>query len=139
LLVSCDSVYKQSRSFEKNWNYNDSAVFNVDISNTKAAYNVYIDLNNKDSYRYSNLYLFISLKSVDNKSITDTVDVPLADYRGKWYGNEKGDDFEGHYLFKKSIFFPKEGTYTFSIKHGMRDNDITGISSVGVSIEEFKE
>ena len=139
-FVSCNKFYEETQQIEKEeWNYKDSILFNVDIQQTNIPFNVFIDINNKDTYKYSNLYLFISLKSPDNKVIIDTVDVLLADYRGKWYGNEKGDDYEGHYLFKRKIVFPKKGDYIFSIKHGMRDDLLKGISQVGVSIEKFKE
>jgi gliding motility-associated lipoprotein GldH len=139
-LISCNTVYEQKTEFnEQAWNYKDSVVFEADIDKIDIPYNVFIDINNREEYKYSNIYLFISLKSPDNKVITDTVDVMLADYKGKWYGNEKGDDYEGHYLFKRTVLFPTKGTYTFSIKQGMRDDIIKGISSVGVSIEEYKE
>jgi len=121
------------------WNYKDSISFDVDMKERNVPYNVFIDINNKDAYKYSNIYLFISLKSPDGKSVTDTVDVILADYKGKWYGNEKGDDYEGHYLYKRSVLFPVSGTYTFSVKQGMRDDVIDGISAIGVSIEKYKE
>ena len=140
LLVSCNTVYEDKHNFDmQGWNYKDSISFEAEIIKNDIPYNVFIDINNNDEYKYSNIYLFISLKSPDNIVITDTVDVMLADYKGKWYGNEKGDDYEGHYLFKRTVLFPSEGTYTFSIKQGMRDDIIEGVSSIGVSIEKFKE
>jgi len=139
-LISCNTIYEEKHEFsEQGWNYKDSVVFVANITKNDIPYNVFIDINNKEEYKYSNIYLFISLKSPDNVVITDTVDVMLADYKGKWYGNEKGDDYEGHYLFKRTVLFPTEGNYTFSIKQGMRDDVINGISAVGVSIEKFKE
>ncbi len=139
-LVSCNTVFEEKQKFkEQAWNYKDSVSFDTEISNNNIPYNVFIDIDNKEEYKYSNIYLFISLKSPDNEVITDTVDVMLADYKGKWFGNEKGDDFEGHYLFKRTVLFPIKGTYNFSIKQGMRDDVISGISAIGVSIEEYKE
>jgi len=42
-------------------------------------------------------------------------------------------------LFKRTVLFPTKGIYNFSIKQGMRDDVISGISAIGVSIEEYKE
>ena len=140
LLSSCDTVYEQKIEIaDQEWSYKDSVLFSIDVTETQSQYNVFIDLENSDLYPFSNLYLFISIKSDDNKVITDTVDVTLADYKGQWYGDKSGDNYEGHYLFKRAIIFPKEGEYQFSIKHGMRKDTLAGITAVGISVEKFNQ
>ncbi len=138
LFTSCQNyVYKKNKTIKNNtWFYKDSVIFNVNIKNNKDAYNVYLDINNTEKYKYSNIFLQINLKSPKGKVITDTVDVILADFKGKWFGNKNNDYYEGHYLFRKNVGFQQKGTYTFSIKHIMRDDSLKGIKKIGVSIHK---
>ena len=136
-IISCNTVYSEKTEFKNNtWNYNDNVNFHVNIIENTNLYNVYIDIENNDLYKYSNLYLFISLKSPENKIKTDTVDVILADYRGKWFGDKSNDVYKGHFLYRKAVSFPAKGTYIFSVKQGMRNDNLQGISSIGISIEK---
>jgi gliding motility-associated lipoprotein GldH len=138
VLSACNNVFEKKVSFENNklWNYKDSLKYEVNIDDINKLYNVYLDIDNTDLYKYSNIYLFVKLKSPDNNTKIDTVDVILADYRGKWFGEKDGNTYKGHYLFKKNIFFPKTGKYTFIINHGMRDDNLKGIRAIGLSIEK---
>ena len=140
ILSSCNEVYNQKIDVvNQELSYKDSLLFNVNVTETEQQYNVFIDIENTDLYPYSNLYLFISIKSTDSIVITDTVDVTLANYKGQWYGDKSGENYQGHYLFKRAIVFPKEGNYQFSIKHGMRKDTLVGINALGVSLEKFNQ
>ncbi len=139
--VSCDS----KRVFEANveipdqsWNKDKAVVFSPLITDTINIQNVYINVRNTSSYQFNNLFLFITTTSPAGQWIRDTLEIPLADSRGKWMGSGIGDIFFNRKAFKKKIRFPMEGKYTFEIRHGMRPADLKGIRDIGLRIEKSK-
>ena len=139
VFSSCkNTVYQEIKDINKNrLVFNDTLNFNIDISSPNKPYNVYIDIENTDNYKYSNLFLFVYITSPDNNTVVDTIDVFMADYKGKWVGKPKGDNYFGNYLFKQAVAFPKAGVYKTRIVQGMRDDTLKGISKIGISVTEL--
>ena len=138
-LASCNTtIYEDIKDVQNNkLAYNDTISFDVNITTINKPYNVYIDIENTDNYKYSNLFLFVYITSPDKTTIVDTIDVFMADYKGKWVGKSKGDNYFGNYLFKQAVAFPKTGIYKTSIVQGMRDDTLKGISKIGISVKEL--
>ena len=137
-LASCDP----HRIYEKNikipdgvWNRSKPVVFSVDIQDTLSACNLYINVRNTGMYPMRNLYLFVETTAPSGHSVVDTVDVLLADEKGKWYGKGLGDIWDLSRLYKKNIRFAQEGTYTFSFEQAMRTENLPFILDVGLRIE----
>lgn len=138
-FVSCDRkrVFEAYKTLdEKGWNKDSVVVFNFLLTDTTRNHNLYVNIRNKGTYGYSNLWLFLSIGSPDGKTVTDTVEFSLAEPNGRWKGSGIGDLHDNQILYKKSVFFPKKGNYTFSIKQGMRDNVLQGIRDIGMRIEK---
>lgn len=137
--VSCDRkrVFEAYKTLdEKGWNKDSVVVFKFPLTDTTRNHNLYVNIRNKGTYGYSNLWLFLSIGSPDGKTVTDTVEFSLAEPSGRWKGSGIGDLHDNQILYKKSVFFPKKGNYTFSIKQGMRDNVLPGIRDIGLRIEK---
>jgi gliding motility-associated lipoprotein GldH len=138
-FVSCDRkrVFEAYKTLdEKGWNKDSIVVFHFPLTDTTRNHNLYVNIRNKGTYGYSNLWLFLSIGSPDGKTVTDTVEFSLAEPNGRWKGSGIGDLHDNQILYKKSVFFPKKGNYTFSIKQGMRDNVLQGIRDIGLRIEK---
>ncbi len=135
-MNSCDrnEVFYQFRSFDNSaWHKDSIARFDVNITDTIHAHNVFIELRNNDSYPYQNIWLFVSVKYPTGEMREDTIHFDLADNSGKWYG--KGFSlYELSIPYETDIRYPRSGDYTYSIKHGMRDDLLKGISDAGVKI-----
>ncbi len=136
---SCD----KNRIFEANveipdqsWNKDKAVVFSPFIEDTLSTQNVFVNVRNTSSYPYNNLFLFITTTSPSGQWISDTLELPLADERGRWLGSGLGDIFFSRKVFKQKIRFPMEGAYTFEIRQGMRSEDLKGIRDVGIRIEK---
>jgi len=97
---------------------------------------LYVNIRNKGTYAYSNIYLFMSIGSPDGQVKTDTVEFTLAEPDGRWKGSGIGGLHDNQILYKNSVFFPHKGVYQFQIKQGMRDNVLQGIRDVGLRIEK---
>lgn len=138
-VLSCDrkrvfeAYYKLDK---KGWNKDSVVVFNVTLTDTVKNNNLYLNIRNKGTYPYSNVYLFLTVGSPDGTSRTDTVEFILADPSGRWKGSGIGGLHDNQILYKSSVYFPYKGIYTFKIKQGMRDNVLQGIRDVGLRIEK---
>lgn len=138
-ILSCDRkrVFEAYKTLDSNgWNKDSIVVFNFPLTDTTRNHNLYVNIRNKGTYKYSNLWLFLSIGSPDGKTVTDTVEFSLAEPSGRWKGSGIGDLHDNQILYKKSVFFPKKGNYTFSLKQGMRDNVLQGIRDIGIRIEK---
>ena len=139
LLPSCDS----RMVFEKNqripggsWDASQPAEFEAFIADTLKPCNLYINIRNKGSYSFSNLFLFITITSPAGEKLTDTVECTLADSKGKWYGKGIGDLYFMRSPWKMNIRFPHTGIYQFRLTQGMRTNPLPGITDIGLRIEK---
>lgn len=137
-LTSCDRKRVFESYYEldqKGWHKDSVVVFNAQLTDTIKNHNLYVNIRNKGTYPYSNLWLFLSIGSPDGTVKTDTVEFTLAEPSGKWKGSGIGGLHDNQILYKGSVYFPHKGDYTFSIKQGMRDNVLPGIRDIGVRIE----
>jgi len=139
LFTSCDP----RMVFEKNqripggsWDAAQPAEFEVFIPDTLQPFNLYVNIRNKGSYSFSNLFLFITITSPAGEKLTDTVEFTLADSKGKWYGKGIGDLYFLRAPWKKNIRFPHTGIYQFRFTQGMRTNPLPGITDIGMRIEK---
>ena len=140
-LCACDP----NRIYESNikipaegWRYTDHARFEVDIIDTISPCNIYINVRNNSSYKNMDLWLFVDVFSPVGFMERDTVQIMLADHRGKWYGHGLGDKFDVRMVFRKNVRFPATGKYIFEYEHAMRDEPLAGIEDIGLRIEAIK-
>ncbi len=140
-LTSCDKnrVFEEYKTIpESLWYINNKVSFQVAITDTVSANNLYINIRNSGSYGYSNLFVFLTTYLPDNSVSKDTLECPLADASGKWLGSGLGDIWDNKILFKRNFRFPHSGTYRFEMVQGMRLNPLPMIADVGLRIEKAK-
>ena len=109
------------------------------VDDTVGFYDLFINLRNENSYRYSNLYLFVEINFPNGKTSRDTVECPLADPTGRWYGSGLGDLYDNRILYKRQRQFPLAGEYSIMIEQAMRDSVLRGISDVGFRLARSGE
>ena len=139
LVTSCDP----SRYFEENkkvdkgeWEQNEPLLFQVTVTDTVSAFNVYLNVRNSGSYRFSNLYLFVNTIFPQGQIERDTVECQLAAPDGRWLGDGLGDIFDNRILFQQGVRFPQTGEYRFELTQAMRINPLPGIMDAGIRIEK---
>ncbi len=141
ILISCDAkrVFEQNVAFKnESWNYKDTVHFNVNIADTIHAYNIFINIRNTGSYEYSNIFLFITTYAPNGNFVKDTFEITLADKQGKWIGKGTGNILSIQFPYKMNIKFPYRGIYMFNIQHAMWNEDLHGITDVGLRVEKFR-
>ena len=139
VLSSCD----QSCVYEKNikipegiWNRENIIQFEIQIEDTITSHNLYVNVRNTSLYPMSNLYLFITTTAPSGHSVRDTVDVILADEKGKWLGSGLGDIWDLQQLYKQKVRFAQRGTYKFDFEQAMRNEKLPFILDVGLRVEK---
>lgn len=138
LLSGCNKnvFYAEEQDVdERGWNMEEALLFPVTVTDTTTVYNVLLDVRNSVNYDKANTFFFITTTFPDGSKAYDTLECPLADVEGHWYGRRTGRYVDNRYYFRKHVIFPATGTYYFNITHGMRDTNVTGLKSVGMRIE----
>ncbi|WP_163715923.1 gliding motility lipoprotein GldH [Mangrovibacterium lignilyticum] len=139
VLLACDrqKEFEAYQSLDTSgWNKDSLVVFTVEFEDTLSSHNLYLNVRNSGDYQFSNLWLFVHIKSPDGTLLTDTLEFQLADPSGKWTGSGIGDLFDNQFTYKDNIYFPLPGKYEFSIQQGMRSETLKGIRDIGIRIEK---
>ena len=138
-LTSCNpgSIYHENVLIQDAKWYKDEAVhFEVEITDTLAKYDFFLNLRNTTDYRYSNLYLFLMTRFPNGNMTRDTIECILADSKGRWLGKGWSNLKENDILLKEHLQFPLSGNYEFFIQQAMRVDTLEGIHDVGLQISK---
>lgn len=139
LIVACDEtrVYEEYQPVpEAKWDQNQPLSFSIEIGDTTQPYNVYINIRNAGTYRYSNLFLFVNTFAPGGGVQRDTVELTLAADDGKWLGSGLGDLKSSSTLFQRDVRFPGSGVYRIELVQAMRINPLEGIHDAGLRVEK---
>lgn len=137
LLVACNDniVYDNSlRVANPIWHCDSVARFEVEVSDTSIDYQSAILIRNSGDYRYQNLWLFVTEIAPDSTVTCDTIEYYLADDYGRWLGSGIGSLYTSLYYYKDDLHYSQAGIYTYEIKQGMRDDELQGITNIGIQI-----
>jgi gliding motility-associated lipoprotein GldH len=134
---SCDrgTYYANSVKMEgEAWSMYDPCMFSCLINDTVSVYNFDLSIRTSTGYPYRNLYLFVVTSFPSGSTVTDTLQVMLANEKGDWLGKGAGDLRELTIPYKSNVYFPEKGEYHFKVIHGMRDTVLKGVYDLGMRI-----
>lgn len=140
-LVGCrdDLFFTKSYDIEDYaWGSEDVKEFTFNITDTSKVYMWFVDVRHTGDFEFSNFYVFPRRISPNGKIYTDTLNIPVADPVGRWYGKGLGDILDNRILWKKDVKFPQEGKYVFELEQGSREDELEGIVNIGFSMYEYK-
>ena len=144
IIVSCDSnsVYDNYKSIPNSWNKDSIVSFKVNPPDSTNTYNLFVNLRNTNTYKYSNLFLIVEMVFPFGKTIKDTLEYKMAEPSGKLLGEGYMDIKENKLWYKQGFVFKESGEYTVNIQHAMRENgkvngvvELEGITDIGFRIE----
>ncbi len=131
-VVFNDSVRLQHPTWHK-----DSVVsFDVNIEDTTLMYESGILVRNSGDYDYQNIWLFVTEIAPDSTCRRDTIQYYLADNYGHWLGSGIGSLYTNLYYYKEEMCYSQVGTYTYIIEQAMREDELSGITNIGLQIAE---
>lgn len=123
---------------EETWNMNHKLVYEFEITDSTQFYDIYFNVRNSTDYPYQNLYVFLTNQFPSGIKMVDTLGCTLCDPFGKWYGKGSGKIKDNKFLLRKQVRFQQKGKYIFSVQHGMRDENLKGITNFGITFEHHK-
>jgi gliding motility-associated lipoprotein GldH len=142
LITSCgnNDVYEQDLAVKAaKWPADQKLRFEFNSADTTTSKDVFVSLRHNDFYKYNNIFLFITTIAPNGASLTDTAEFIIADKKGKWLGSGAGNLYDLRLLYKNNIKFGQAGRYVFYVQQGMRENELKGITDVGIRIAKAKE
>ena len=135
---SCSSdkvVFQNYKAFNKNQWYADSVVkFSFLNTDTINQHEIELKIRHTVDYEYRNLFLFYQ-----NEIKIDTIEVLLADKRGRWYGKGVGDIREVSVIIDRLKFNnKKEIKYVLeqAMRYGKKEkiSRLQNLNSIGLRI-----
>lgn len=141
LLAACGSPtrYSEFQSVPLDgWSADSVLTYRFDMTDTMPC-DILLCIRHTEAYPYQNMWLFCSLGTDSAAIWTDTLEFYLADDRGRWLGNGGLKLIEMPVIFAQNYQFPDTGNYVFTIRQGMREEQLRGISDVGLIINNGKE
>lgn len=137
-MFSCDSsrVYEDWQDMKDNvWHEDSTYSFTFEIDDSLTMYNLNFGIRNTNLYPFQNLWLLTVVEGGDGFSYQDTIQLTLANKSGEWYGNRSASIYTYVAPLYRRLRFYTTGEYTFSLQHGMREEALKGVSSIGFRIE----
>lgn len=140
-FASCDDkrLYEENKDVkEGGWDIGDRLTFDFEVPDTVTKYNFYFNIRNNDDYPYSNIYVFFRTTYPNGKTGVDTVEFPLADPSGRWYGKGQGDVHDCRLIYKQGRF-SHAGKYHMEVEQAMRMQKLPGVINAGIRIERAEQ
>lgn len=137
-LVSCQNstLFQESKTLAKEgWEIDSVSSFDVRVTDVTKPVDIEILTRNSALYPYQNLWLFVNELRPDSTVLTDTVEIYLADNRGRWLGSGMGSLYQLSTPMKVYYHFPDTGNYTFAIQQGMRSQTLKGLTEIGLRVK----
>ena len=139
LLAACNSigVFEKNTAFKRQqWAGSNKPSFTFTITDTIAAYNIYLVIRHTDAYQFNNIWLKFSRKGPDT-SYTQQVDLRLANNNLGWLGTGMDDIWEQRIPITQGVArFRKSGNYEFTLEQVMRQDPLEHVLNVGIRVEK---
>lgn len=139
ISFSCrkDVVYSKYVKFENDeWKRSDTAKFELEIEDTHSLYNLYLNIRHAEGYPFNNLYVFVQTHYPDGTFKQDTLEIVLADSKGKWYGEGLGDIFDLSAPLKQNFRFVQKGRYHINFIQAMRTDPLPLLMEIGIELKK---
>ncbi len=144
LLASC----RPSPQYQDHYNIPGTAwdaaykpEFHFSVTDTAAAYQLFLLIRHTDVYPFSNIWINVDSKGPGDSSWSKArVEVPLTAPSGQWLGRGAGELWEQQVPITtpaRPAFFPRKGDYTVRLTHEMRRNPLPEVLTVGLRLEKL--
>lgn len=139
LTSGCDrsKFFDESLSLENDkWPKDQAMSFKVNVVDTLDFYRFFINVRHNTSYKYKNVYFFLTTEFPGGGYSRDTINCQLAAKNGEWFGKGTGRYRDNRIPIRSNIRFPRAGTYILSLNQAMREDVLSGISEAGIRLEK---
>lgn len=134
MLTACSSEPQYSefhRLDPAGWAYGDTVSVSFPASDSIVTGTLCVALRHNNGYRFANLWLEITAPAPDGGIYRDTVNVPMADKFGRWYGGGFGTSFQLNDTVARNLTIDMRRPLT--VRHIMRLDTLTDIELIGLT------
>lgn len=122
---------------QRNWSYVNKVKAVVGIKDQTKAFSLKFKLRHTSDYRYSNIYILMSLSGPGLNKTTRRYEYKLAESDGQWLGKGSGNLYTYVLPLLSDYHFPQAGNYTIELEQNMRDNPLKEVSDVGIIVSDL--
>jgi gliding motility-associated lipoprotein GldH len=128
-------IYEEMHDIENGqWVYGQTRDFNFEVSDTSLDYRLLLYLEYYTDYRWQNFYTEITTTFPGDSIKTDILSLDLASKTGQWYGNCNSQSCSLTIPLQEDVHFELPGNYGISFDQYMRDEDVRGITAIGLKL-----
>lgn len=142
IFFSCteERYYEDNHDFkDRIWNMEETAEFNFEIDSVELPYQIKLNVRNTMDYPYRNLYINYRLKDSTFLMEDKLLNLKLFEAKtGKPFGDSQSEIYSHQLILQDSVYFHKKGNYKIELKQYMRENELKGMVSAGIRIEQIK-
>ncbi|HRW76587.1 MAG: gliding motility lipoprotein GldH [Saprospiraceae bacterium] len=138
-LASCGQPTILDQKFdlpETGWTYADSLLWDFEVVDTNAIYDLLLTVDHSTDFRYQNCYVRFHTLFPEGQRLTETVSLELQTQVGQWVGNCGRSDCELTIPIQQNAFFNQPGSYRIVMEQYMRQDSLPGIESFNLRIED---
>ena len=137
LLASCgpDVVFDQSYDVpEAHWTYADTLDFELEVTDTLAIFDLFLNLSHAVDFPNQNLYVQLYTQFPNQERMQKLVSLELADKAGDWYGRCGSEWCELSIPIQEDAFFNLPGAYRITLEQFSRTDTLAGIRRLGIQL-----
>jgi gliding motility-associated lipoprotein GldH len=140
MAVSCQKIdlYEKNVTIPRHeWSSSFKPQFKFDITDTSAAYDIFIVLRHNEKYSWNNIWLELATQIPGDTAVRkEKYELGLANNKG-WLGVAMDDIYEQRVrITPRDGVALKKGEYVFTIGHVMRENPLQNIMNIGLRVEK---
>ncbi len=139
VLMPCCSETSRFSNFEslppEGWAYGDTVTVTFPKTDSISHGTLCVALRHNNDYRYSNLWIEVTVPLAVGGQICDTVNIVMADPYGKW----RGSGFGATYQLVDTLYndIAVDLRRPFGVRHIMRVDTLTNIDLIGLTFNPF--
>jgi gliding motility-associated lipoprotein GldH len=146
MLASCDKnrAFDQYKQVGEKWHKDSIVTFTFNQNEVSKNYNLFVNIRDNSDYKFSNLYLIVSMEHPNGFTKVDTLQYLMANPDGTLLGDGFTDVKDNKLVYKENFKFPKSGKYIVKIQQAQRktgnvagEKSLDGITDVGFRIEKI--
>ncbi len=147
-ITSCDKkrAFDEYKKVGNSWHKDSIATFAFKQNEVSKNYNLFVNIRDNSNYKFSNLYLIVSMEHPNGFTKVDTLQYLMANPDGTLLGDGFTDVKDSKLFYKENFKFPKKGKYIVRIQQALRktgnvtgEKTLDGITDVGFRIEKISE
>jgi gliding motility-associated lipoprotein GldH len=142
LFISCQEeiIYSETKSIDAvSWAYDDPISFKISDVDTSQINELQLILEHSKEYEFENIYLKVFTGFPDGNVKEERLSINLADKKGKWIGNCKGEICKLKVYLMEQFKFPMPGEYQFTFEQNSRTEKLDAIKSLELKLIHIKD